>query len=194
MDKRWFLQKMKTFNILTDALPGHVTLYENQYPVHTSFRNWLKISELLQDMAGKNIGKALSLCYKETLPPNLPSAVLGMMAFYNRGALSGAPQGEKQEPVISFSQDADVIFAAFRQVYGIDLTKEDLHWYVFCALFSALSEDNAFQNLIRLRTMDETTIKNPERRRKVQKLKEKVRLKTGKTSEIDVAKKLSGLF
>lgn len=185
---------MKKFNILTDALPGHVTLYETKYPVHTSFKNWLKISELLKDMTGKNIGKALSLCYQESLPPNLPSSILGMMHFYNRGALSSAPQGEKKEPVVSFSQDADVIFAAFRQVYGIDLTKEDLHWYVFCALFSALSEDNAFQNLIRLRTMDETTIKNPQRRRKVQRLKEKVRLKSESVSEIDVAQKLSGLF
>ncbi len=185
---------MKTFNILTDALPEHIILYETPYPVHTSFRNWLKISELLQDMTGRNIGKALSLCYKETLPPNLPSAILGMMLFYNRGAFDYAPQGKKEEQIVSFSQDADVIFAAFRQVYGIDLTKEDLHWYVFCALFSALSEDNAFLTLIRLRTMDETAIKNPERRRKVQKLKEKVRLKTGNTSEIDVAQKLSGLF
>lgn len=185
---------MKTFNILTDALPEHITIYEDEYPVHTSFKNWLKISELLKEPTGKNIGKALSLCYKEKLPPNLPSSILGMMHFYNRGALTSAPQGEKKEPVVSFSQDADVIFAAFRQVYGIDLTKEDLHWYTFCALFSSLSEDNAFLNLIRLRTMDETKIQNPERRRKVQKLKEKVRLKSENTSEIDVAQKLSGLF
>ena len=185
---------MKKFNILTDALPEHIVLYETPYPVHTSFKNWLKISELLKEQSGKNIGKALSLCYKEKLPPNLPSAVLGMMDFYNRGAFDYAPQGEKKEPIVSFSQDADVIFAAFRQVYGIDLTKEELHWHVFCALFSALSEDNAFLNLIRLRTMDETTIKDPKRRRKVQKLKEKVRLQSEKTSEIDVAQKLSGLF
>ncbi len=185
---------MKKFNILTDALPEHIVLYETPYPVHTSFKNWLKISELLKEQTGKNIGKALSLCYKETLPPNLPSAILGMMEFYNRGAFDYAPQEERKEPIMSFSQDADVIFATFRQVYGIDLTKEDLHWHVFCALLSGLFEEHAFLNLIRLRTMDESTIKSPARRKKIQKLKEKVRLKSENKREIDVAQNLSGLF
>lgn len=189
---------MKQFNILTDALPETVTLFETEYPVHTSFRNWIRISELVKEAGrkdGKSIAKALKLCYKETLPPNIVSAFLGMLSFLSRGTDFSVSRGESAQPLFSFQEDAEVIYSAFYSKYGIDLVKEDLHWYSFCALMSSLSADNAFKTLLDIRSFDEKKLKNPEKRRKMAQLKEKFGLKAqGGKREVDVAENLAALF
>ena len=51
----------------------------------------------------------------------------------------------------SFEKDANFIFAAFRQTHGIDLQKENLHWWKFIALFMDLGQDTTFCQLTALR-------------------------------------------
>lgn len=188
---------MSRFNILTDTLPDTVTLFEKEYKVHTSFKNWLRIEKIISSYSEdeKKVAKALKLCYKEELPPNIVSSFLGMMVFLNRGTELAVPQGEKTEPLFSFSDDADIIYSAFYSKYGIDLNKEDMHWYKFCTLFSTLSLDNPFQSTLKIRTLDESNIKDPSKRRKIRMLKEKFKVKdVANRSEVDVAERLSTLF
>lgn len=191
---------MFEFNILTDSLPETVVLFERKYPVYTSFRNWIQIAQMAANGSLKedrNAAKALALCYKDNLPPNIVSAFLGMLQFLNRGADLTAPRGkrEKSVPLFSFSQDADIIYAAFYSKYGIDLTRSELHWYAFCALFSSLSEDNPFQTVLKIRTFDEHKLKDPQKRRKLVALKQKFGLEqNGNAREVDVAENLLQLF
>ncbi len=189
---------MKQFNILTDALPETVTLFQKEYPIHTSFRNWIQILALLGNQEEKNskcMAKALKLCYKEALPPNLVSAFLGMLHFLNRGTEISVSRKEKKEPLFSLFEDAEVIYAAFYTKYGIDLTKQDLHWYTFCALLASLPEDNAFQTVLKIRSFDESTIKNQKKRREMVQLKKRFQLQNAaQRHEIDVAENLAALF
>ncbi len=189
---------MKQFNILVDNLPETVTIFSREYPVHTSFRNWIRISEIVSDKAlseEKKMAKTLSLCYKDELPPNLISALLGMMTFLNRGADFCAPHSEKETPLFSFLQDADIIYSAFYSKYGIDLSKEEMHWFKFCSLFSSLTSDNAFSAVVNIRSMDESKIKDASQRRKISALKRKFSVKdSGKTREVNVAECLSNIF
>lgn len=189
---------MRQFNILLDALPETVTLFKKEYPVYTSFRNWIQISEIVNDKSlseEKKAAKAISLCYKDELPPNLISAFLGMMTFLNRGADIFAPRREKKEPMFSFSGDADIIYSTFYSKYGIDLLKEDIHWFKFCSLFSSLSSENAFGAVMNIRTIDESKIKDASQKRKVCALKKKFSVKSsGKVREVDVAECLSNIF
>lgn len=190
---------MCEFNILTDALPKAVVLFECEYPVYTSFRNWIQIARMVSDGSLKddrNAARVLALCYKDRLPPNIVSAFLGLIHFLNRGAeLSAPPEREKSEPLYSFTKDADVIYAAFYSKYKIDLAQSDMHWYAFCALFSSLSEDNPFQTVLKIRTADERKLKDPQKRRKLAALKQKFSLeKNANICEVDVAKNISSLF
>lgn len=187
---------MHKFNILTDVLPDFVTIFDIQYPVHTSFRNWLNILALLEQESqdAKQTAEALKLCYKDTLPPNIVSAFLGMLTFLNRGTDFSVSPNRKEAQLFSFSQDADIIYATFYRQYGIDLTKEDMHWYTFCTLLSSLSEENPFATVLKIRSMDETQIKDRTRRRKIAELKDKFSLEGGTKQEIDVAETLAGLF
>ena len=187
---------MRKFSILTDALPDSVKVFDIDYPVHTSFRNWVQISSILADKGikdSKKAAEALKLCYKEKLPPNLISAMLGMMTFLHRDTDYSVSQSKKP-PLFSFVQDADVIYASFMRQYGIDLTCQDMHWYTFCALLSALSEENPFAALVKIRSLDESSVKDPSRRAKLAELKARFALQDTFTREIDVAGKIETLF
>lgn len=50
--------------------------------------------------------------------------------------------------------DAGYIVAAFQQAYGIDLTREKMHWFRFRALFAALPEETLMAKIMSWRTMD----------------------------------------
>lgn len=54
-------------------------------------------------------------------------------------------------PVMSLTQDAPLIHAAFRQAYGIDLHQVDLPWATFCELLSGLPEDTRFCEVVSIR-------------------------------------------
>lgn len=184
------------YNVLVDDLPDYVTLFETKYPVFTSFKNWVKIS-LLAEKGGLNDKKAvatmLKLCYRDKLPPNIVSAVLGMMAFLNGDTdFFVSSDKKKTKKLYSFSDDANAIYGAFYSKYGIDLVSSDMHWYKFCALFEGLTEENPFRTLLKIRTIDEREIKNPKTRRHMMGLKAKYSIK--QDAEVDVAENISSLF
>lgn len=140
----------------------------------------------------KNIAEVLKLCYRDTLPPNQVSAILGAIAFLNRDTDLSVSSGVKREKISSFSFDASVIYSAFYSKYGIDLTKANMHWYKFCALYETLADENPFKTILKIRTTDEREIKNPKVRRKIMDLKSKYRIKTN--AEVDVASSIEDLF
>ena len=80
--------------------------------------------------------------------------------FYRRSEESPeAGAGTAQEPAYSFSEDADVIAAAFQRVYGIDLSAARIHWWRFCALLNGLLI-HTFEDRVRYRLVDPEEIKN----------------------------------
>lgn len=60
-------------------------------------------------------------------------------------------QEEYRERITDFEQDADMIRAAFRQVYGIDLFRQKLHWFEFCCLLSCIPEGNRYGDVLAIR-------------------------------------------
>ncbi len=186
----------KDFNVLIDELPDYVTLFGEKYPVFTSFKNWIKISLLLENKGlkePKSTAEILKLCYREKLPKNIGSAILGMLAFLNGDTdFFVSPDKWESKKLYSFSDDCDAIYASFYTKYKIDLENCDMHWYKFCALFEGLADENPFNTLIKIRTTDETKIKDSAKRRKLKELKAKYGLKSN--TEIDVAKNISSLF
>lgn len=54
-------------------------------------------------------------------------------------------------PLMSLTQDAPLIHAAFRQAYGIDLHQVDLPWASFCELLSGLPEATRFCEVVAIR-------------------------------------------
>lgn len=88
--------------------------------------------------------------------------------------------GESKK-IIDFTQDAELIYSAFLQTYGIDLFKEQgkLRWEKFAALLSALPGDTRFSQIIEIRCQDipAPTKYNKAQRENLIRLKAKYRVK-----------------
>lgn len=76
----------------------------------------------------------------------------------------------------------DLIYAAFRQQYNINLLDAKLHWFEFKALFNALSDDTMIIRVIGYRTRDTSNLKGEEKSR-AQRLEKYYRLPEDKRQE-----------
>jgi hypothetical protein len=78
----------------------------------------------------------------------------------------------------SYEQDAGLIRTAFRQVYGIDLFRADLHWFEFTELLQNLPEGNRYEEIIgiRARPMPAPTKYNAKEREWLMQAKQSVAL------------------
>ena len=74
------------------------------------------------------------------MPDDTDAAVAALAAFYFPA--EALPRREGQEtgsPVLDYELDADLIYAAFAEQYGIDLVDTRLHWHKFHALMKGLN-------------------------------------------------------
>ena len=146
------------YNILVDDLPTAIEINGNEFDINPDYRNCLNIILAYEDNELTGFEKQLVLLsnlYKE-FPDNekdIETAVLKGIKFLNGGMEEN--EGENQEllyRLYSFSTDANLIFAAFKQTHGIDLNDtEYLHWWKFIALFMDLGSETTFCNLVSLR-------------------------------------------
>lgn len=128
------------------------------FEIRPGFRNILKILRMQDDPDIIDGHKDVLLCrwfFVNRVPDNWPE-VFGR--FLRAGDEPDAAPGEKD---FDYEFDAPEIYASFRQLYGIDLLEEDMHWWKFRALLSgcffcrcALSEK------IRLRHLDVSECKD----------------------------------
>lgn len=75
--------------------------------------------------------------------------------------------------ITDFTQDADLIRAAFLQEYGINLYRDKLHWMEFSSLLAGLPDGNRYNDVlgIRARPMPAPTKYNAEERHWLAKAK-----------------------
>lgn len=140
-------------NILTDSLPHSLTIDGREYEIDGDFRTCLRIILAYEsnDLTPQEKQIVLLANLFIDQPADLQQA-LQQAKWFLDGGKDG--EGDASAPrVYSFTKDADRIFAAFKQVHGIDLDVSDLHWWKFLALFQAViaDQDNAFGSLVTLR-------------------------------------------
>lgn len=154
-------------NLLVDDLPTAVC----GTPIRTDYRYMVLLEQLLKDpeMSGtEKIGAALDLLYIRRPAASLKEAWDGLLWFYRCGESNeyrqdSAPQ-RSDRPVYDFDQDAAYIYAAFRQVYGIDLQAGPLHWWAFRALLSSLPDSCLMGRIMGWRATDTRKLKGSEKR------------------------------
>lgn len=151
-------------NILIDLLPEHVEIDGIEYKINTDFRISIMFELLMQDNSITDMEKidiALNLYYPE-IPHDLIQALEKILWFYKcgDGNISTNPKNEQveistqQQAIYSFEYDAEYIYAAFLDQYGIDLQDiPHLHWWKFKALFKGLKEDNLIVKIMGYRAI-----------------------------------------
>ena len=166
-------------NVLMDDLPCTVIVANTRIPINTDYRTGILFEQTLSDPAvpdNEKLDTVLQLYYGDAVFPLLDNmdtvqeALNGIMWFYRCGAdeTAGSETEEDtsgKDPPFSYEHDAGYIYAAFIEAYGIDLTKNRLHWWQFRALFLGLPETVLFCKIMAYRTM-EIPAKMPKEKKK----------------------------
>lgn len=170
-------------DLFTNPLPQTITVNGKDFPIATDFRVWVRFDCLTErkTMGPDTLAEVLALVFPErvlperVLPDSLSETLSALFRFYACGEdgnkkRKSTPRSQKR--VVSFSHDSPLIYAAFLAQYGIDLTRENLHWWKFRALFDGLNEHQKICEVVGWRAADLSKIKDKERRAFYRKMQE----------------------
>ena len=175
-------------NILLDELPN---ITPNGYKIKTDFRQAIKFELLMQDNELNDEEKVLltlNLFYEEDFYDKLeePKKQLeDIIWFYLHGKeiKENKKEGKSNQQIYSYEYDADYIFSAFLETYGMDLNTAGLHWWKFKAMFNGLSEKTKLVEIMGYRAIDLSKIQDKEERKRYERLKQIYQLPDMRTEE-----------
>lgn len=127
-------------DITKTKLPQAVKVRGRFYKIHTDFKHMIRFSAILKDRTAAPA--AFDFMYKGEMPAD---RIAGIEAIYNfMNPPRELPRIEREdkdgEIVLDYEKDAELIFAAFLDNYGIDIIDTNLHWYKFTALLFAVHD------------------------------------------------------
>ena len=159
-------------------MPDCLTVGGERYPIRTDFRVGIRIRQMFWEPyytahpAQLLDGIRHLLFCGETHPAD-DTALLGAAVWYlldgrvEPGRITARLSGdagsdparklcagkEDGDPVFSYLWDTPALYAAFLQVYRVDLLTSDMHLWQFDALFAALPEDCTLCRTMALRAL-----------------------------------------
>lgn len=132
---------------LYEMLPDGVTVDGKFYKMDFNFRNVFRMIDVLDrdDLLpeAKEYNALRCLCKK-------PRNIHKVLAEVKR-VLFPATRKTDGQKITDFAQDAGLIRAAFRQAYGIDLYRDNLHWIEFTELLNAIPEGSRYAEIVGIR-------------------------------------------
>lgn len=148
-------------NPLIEVFPTALIIAGGEYAIHSGFRTVLKINAIVGDkkeLSPEELEEMLQLFYP-VIPEDLNEAICQMMEFLECGrkakdkAFPKKAAGLNGKQGMDLMEDAEEIYSAFYQQYGIDL-QEDMHWWKFNILLGNLSSDTRLAKIVEYRTID----------------------------------------
>lgn len=149
------------YNAMLDRLPEDY----NGWLIRTDYRIGVQIQLCISDTELDDREKtwtALNLLYGNGVP-ELRTALDGLSWFLSCGA-PPSPQDDSgnETPLYSFDHDAGRIVSGFRKTFGIDISRERLHWFEFVSMMGDL-KDTAFTSVIDIRSTDVSDVDKKKR-------------------------------
>lgn len=184
--------------MLIDALPTAVKVSGALHPIRTDFRIYIMLEQLLQDdeiPQDERVIDALALCYEEPDKlPDIAESANALLWFYRCGKpedrrLTKRAEKQREEQrttphIYDYDQDAEYIYAAFLEQYGVDLCDvEGLHWWKFHAMLHALREDCLFVKIMGYRSVNLSKITDKKERNRIAQQQALYKLRNGKSEE-----------
>lgn len=152
-------------NVLLDGFPES---YKG-YTINTDFRVGILLTLLQEDETIDDELKGwqmLNLLYKDVVPEDSQIALDGLIWFLSCGRSEMYFEDDEdadisQDKALDFTVDHLDIWAAFKSI-GVDLEKEQIHWFKFVSLLGCLGECTLTQKM-QFRTTDLTKMKGDTR-------------------------------
>ncbi len=163
-------------NVLVSGLPKTVNVNGSPFLIKTNFSIGIAFNKLMLDKNIPNYEKvvrAINLWYyKDKMPPHKTSiekyyAFSAIMWFFTMGEEDLDEKPIKQQAnnrqnnrirqesqnILDYDYDQAYIVGAFQQLYGIDLTVENIHWWRFKMLFNSLTKETKMVEILGYRSM-----------------------------------------
>ena len=132
---------------LQDRLPEGVEVDGKFYKLDFDFRNVFRMIDILDEENLMPEAREYNALKCLTKHPRNVHKVLSEV----KKLLFKSPRKANGQKVTDFIQDAGLIRSAFRQVYGIDLYRDRLHWIEFTELLNAIPEGNRYSDVVSIR-------------------------------------------
>lgn len=185
-------------NLFYEDYPTVLTVEDEFVPIITDFREYIKLLDMLNDEEVNGYEKILFLHqYFLKEPKNMDEAISRLTDFVSMQELNDVHTEESGEgedtdveepkPLFSFALDYPYILAGFWQDYGIDISEiKYLHWWKFRQLFDGLSEKTEIKQRIMYRSIDLSTIKDKDERKRIEKIQRSIKLPESELTEYDI--------
>lgn len=171
----------------TAGLPRSIEIDGEAYAINTDYRIMadfeMKIANA--DMANRTafarvLSETVSALFTEFPKADIQQIIEGVLWYYRCGNAPRDTDGTSRsnKRYYDYGEDADYIYAAFRQQYGDDLITSHMHWWEFRAKFMALTEATEFVKIMQYRGTDTSKIKCREERSRIKKLQARYALKS----------------
>lgn len=148
------------YNAMLDRLPEDY----NGWLIRTDYRIGIQIQLCISDPElsdSEKTGTALHLLYGNGMP-DFQTAIDGLSWFMSCGNPQKNASQDNGPPVYSFEIDAGRVVSGFWKVFGIDISREKLHWFSFVPMLADLS-GTAFNSVIEIRTTDPSEVDKKKR-------------------------------
>jgi len=170
---------------LFERLPDKVEVGGRKYKLDLDFRNVLRMIEIMsrEDLLSEARNYLALKCVMRRVPKNVAQAMTAVSAILFPKTKK---KGDKGPKLTDYTQDADLIRAAFLQCYGINLWREKLHWFEFTGLLAGLPEGSRYIDIvgIRAKPLPEPTKYNAKERQWLIEAKQRYAIeKTAKEEE-----------
>lgn len=164
--------------------PENLKIGEKEYLIKTDFKTWIKFDLLIQDKEIDNVYVLYQLVKKlifiDEPKEDIQEIFEALFSFYSMYKENKEYKGKQiKEQLYDFCKDWNFIFAAFMQLYQINLYEIDLHWFEFKALFDNL-KGTRFNEIIDVRSTDINDV-DDSRKKEFSYLKEYYSLSENKT-------------
>lgn len=136
-------------NLTDKKLPEAIEVFGQLFFINTSFKVWLDYPERIDALVDGDFEGYKGL-FKNKVPVPTQEVINLTDTFFH--IPKEIPRKSNGEVVIDYEIDADYIYSAFLQAYGIDLIDTDLHWHKFTALLSSLPENTFLYKIMEYRS------------------------------------------
>lgn len=152
---------------------GHI------YPINTNYKYALACLKAINDYTITDIERyyaIITILLGPDVEEEDESVLLPKIEKYLR---CGKEENTPEEEIdMDYFQDEVAIKTSIRQVYnGLNIDKEDIHWYEYNELISGLTEESQLNRIRDIRNYDLSEEKDERRKRKIKEAKERVALK-----------------
>jgi len=181
---------------LFSKLPLSVIIGKVEFVVNTDFRIMAEFENAIMNTDRNSRAKMAEIFtttaqrfYKGNVPQDINVAIDRMWWFYRCGEKATSQRntsgnGSNNQRLYDYEIDSARIISAFKAQYNIDLTSENLHWWLFKSYFTDLDPECNFVKIMSYRGINLKDIKNNKERARYKQLKELYKLPTVKTTPL----------